>query len=276
MILDRSAFYPTSGGQVNDLGSMTIGQKLYQVVNVEKVGKCFLHYLDEPVVDAAAGTPVHGEIDVERRNTLRAFHTGTHIVYAAARRILGPHIWQNGAKKTEQYAHLDITHYSSISKDIEMEIENEANRIILECHPIRKYFEGKKEAEAKHGFNLYQGGIVPGNTIRVVNIEGVDVEACCGTHCDNTNEVGWIKIFKSARVSDGILRLYYVANKKVLKTLNEEAQVINHLKDLWGINQHEIVPTAKRFFEDYKKIRKGNPKSKAQPASYALPLRFRE
>lgn len=137
-----------------------------------------------------------------------------------------------------------------------MEIENEANRIILEGHPIRKYFEGKKEAEAKHGFNLYQGGIVPGNEIRVVNIEGVDVEACCGTHCDNTAEVGWIKIFKSSRVSDGILRLYYMANKKVLKSLNEEATVINNLKDLWGINQGEIVQTAKRFFEDYKKYEK--------------------
>ena len=68
---------------------------------------------------------------VERRNTLRAFHTGTHIVYAAARRVLGPHIWQNGAKKTENYAHLDITHYSSISKEVELEIENEANKIVL-------------------------------------------------------------------------------------------------------------------------------------------------
>lgn len=255
VILDRSAFYPTSGGQVNDLGTMTIGEKHYQVLNVEKVGKCFLHYLNEPV-EVEAGTPVHGKIDVERRNTLRAFHTGTHIVYAAARRVLGPHIWQAGAKKTEHYAHLDITHYSSIQKDIEMEIENEANRIILESHPIRKYFEGKKEAEAEHGFNLYQGGIVPGNVIRVVNIEGVDAEACCGTHCDNTNEVGWIKIFKSARVSDGILRLYFVANNKVLKALNEESAVINNLKDLWGINQNEIVPTAKRFFEDYKKYEK--------------------
>lgn len=72
-----------------------------------------------------------GFIDEERRSTLRCFHTGTHIVFAAARRVLGPHIWQNGAKKTENYAHLDITHYSSISQNIEMQIENEANKIIL-------------------------------------------------------------------------------------------------------------------------------------------------
>lgn len=59
-----------------------------------------------------------GTINEERRSTLRSFHTGTHIVFAASRRILGPHIWQNGAKKTENYAHLDITHYSSITQDI--------------------------------------------------------------------------------------------------------------------------------------------------------------
>lgn len=116
VILDRSAFYPTSGGQIHDLGSLFFANRHYQVYDVQKVGKCFLHYLDHEVDESVIGQAVEGKIDVERRNTLRAFHTGTHIVYAAARRVLGPHIWQNGAKKTENYAHLDITHYSSITK----------------------------------------------------------------------------------------------------------------------------------------------------------------
>ncbi len=54
--------------------------------------------------------------------------------------MLGPHIWQNGAKKTMEQAHLDVTHHSSLTKDLEMQIENEANKIILEGHVIRKYF----------------------------------------------------------------------------------------------------------------------------------------
>ena len=103
---------------------------------------------------------------------------------------------------------------------------------------------------------MYQGGIVPGNVIRVVNIDGVDVEACCGTHADNTAEVGWIKMVRSLRISDGILRLYYMAGPKVINTLNEETKVINQLKELWGISQNEIVPTANRFFNDYKKFEK--------------------
>ena len=94
-------------------------------------------------------------------------------------------------------AHLDITHYKSLTKDEEREIENEANRIINNCTSIKKSMMNKQEAELKYGFHLYQGGVVPGNELRVVDIEGVDTEACCGTHCDNTAEVGWIKLIKS-------------------------------------------------------------------------------
>lgn len=66
---------------------------------------------------------------------------------------------------------------------------------------------------------------MPGNSLRIVNIEGVDIEACCGTHCDNTGEVGNIKILKAHRISDGIVRLYYVAGSKSIEK-NEEDEVI--------------------------------------------------
>jgi alanyl-tRNA synthetase len=166
----------------------------FEMKNAEKVGKAVLHILDKEIpgdISTLKGKSVHVKIDENRRNQLRAHHTG--------------------AKKTTEQAHLDITHFKSISKDEEKAIENEANRIINNCHSINKYFMDKAEAEKKFGFHLYQGGIVPGNTLRVVNIEGVDTEACCGTHCDNTAEVGWVRILKSQRISDGIVRLYYVA-----------------------------------------------------------------
>ena len=76
---------------------------------------------------------------------------------------------------------------------------------------INKYYMDKAEAEKNFGFTLYQGGVVPGNSLRIVEIEKTDVEACCGTHHDNTNQVGFVKILKSHRISDGIVRLYFVA-----------------------------------------------------------------
>jgi len=151
-------------------------------------------------------------------------------------------------------AHLDITHYKSLSKDEEQAIENQANRIINNCNPINKSFMDKAEAERQHGFHLYQGGVVPGNQLRVVDIEGVDTEACCGTHCDSTAEVGWIKLVKTQRISDGIVRLYYVAHERAITKMNDEQQIMNQLCDTWGIDQTQILPTATRFFNEYKKL----------------------
>lgn len=129
-----------------------------------------------------------------------------------------------------------------------------ANRIINECVDINKGFMDKAEAELEYGFSLYQGGVVPGNSLRVVNIEGIDTEACCGTHADNTAEVGWIRMIKATRISDGIVRLYYVAQERAIQVLNGEQKILNHLCDTWGVDQTQIEGTANRFFNEYKRL----------------------
>ena len=256
VILDRSAFYPLSGGQDHDTGTMTIDNVKYNVVNVQKVGKCALHVLDKELPgnkEDYVGKQVHGEINMERRIQLMSHHTACHIIFASAKKILGPHVWQNGAKKTEKEAHLDITHYKSLTYEEEQSIQNMANQIVLEGHTIKKGFIDKAQAEKDFGFTLYQGGVVPGNQLRVVNIQGVDVEACCGTHHDNTTQVGYIKITKTKRISDGIVRIYFVAYQRALEDIKEENEIIHNLCDLWGIERSMIFDTAKRFFTDVKK-----------------------
>lgn len=255
IILDKSAFYPTSGGQLHDTGVLEIQGVIYNVVECEKVGNSTLHILDNEVPkEVGKGVRVKGRVDMLRRKQLMSHHTGTHIVFAAARKVLGPHVWQNGAKKTLEKAHLDITHYSSLSYEEELAIENEANRIIMNSCNIKKYFLNKKQAELNFGFTLYQGGVIPGNSLRIVQIEGTDVEACCGTHCDNTSEVGWVKMFKSKRLSDGIVRLEYVCYEKVFEELNYDAKIIFNLCRMWETTKDQIIPTGKRFFEDYKHL----------------------
>jgi alanyl-tRNA synthetase len=175
-------------------------------------------------------------------------------VFAACRNILGPHIWQAGAKKTTDQAHLDITHYKSLTKEEENAIENYANRLINGCHSITKGFMDKAEAEKQYGFSLYQGGVVPGNSLRVVDICGVDTEACCGTHADNTAEVGWVRILKSQRISDGIVRLYYVAQERAIQVMNTEFGILHKLTETWGVDQSQIESTASRFFNEYKRL----------------------
>jgi len=98
IILDQSAIYPTSGGQEHDTGTLKIAgcAGSYNIVDAIKVGKCVLHILDRPLegyVEMFKGKRVHIKIDPERRKQLQAHHTGTHIVFASCRHILGPHIW---------------------------------------------------------------------------------------------------------------------------------------------------------------------------------------
>lgn len=96
MILNRSCFYPTSGGQQNDIGTLKVMDVEYNVVNCVKVGKCVLHILDKELEhsdEELQGKPVQGKVDAARRQQLQAHHTGTHIMFAACRRVLGPHIW---------------------------------------------------------------------------------------------------------------------------------------------------------------------------------------
>lgn len=258
LVLDQTGFYPTSGGQLHDTGHLHLAGQRYEVLSVEKAGKCVLHVLDRPVEDwaAAPGAAVEGEIDRERRLQLRNHHTATHIVFAACRRVLGPHVWQNGAKKTPQQAHLDITHFAALSVEEELAIERAANEIVLANRPIVKGVRGKAEAEKAFGFSLYQGGVVPGSQLRVVDIVGVDVEACCGTHCDSTAEVGWVKLLSTKRIADGTVRLYFVAGARTLATLGDESLLLRQLQELWGIPQDKVLETAQRFFGQAKRQEK--------------------
>jgi len=149
---------------------------------------------------------------------------------------------------------LDITHFQSLTDEEVQRIQKQANRIVQKCRQITKGFMPKDEAEKKYGFHLYQGGVVPGNELRVVDIAGTDTEACCGTHADNTAEVGTIKILKTNRISDGIVRLYFVAGERALDCIANETDILNNLCKEWGVNQPEIAATAERFFDGYKRL----------------------
>jgi len=151
LILDRTCFYPESGGQDNDIGYIN-GNK---VVDVRKIGGVVLHRVEG---NYNVGEEVEGEINWERRLNLTRHHTAAHIINGAARRVLGNHVWQAGAEKKEDRARLDITHYESLDRETLNKIEKLANEIVLEDRKIEKKFMKRSEAEKKYGFRLYQGG----------------------------------------------------------------------------------------------------------------------
>jgi alanyl-tRNA synthetase len=274
VILDKSPFYPTSGGQDHDTGALIIDGKEHKVVDCIRVGPCVLHQIEPPFKtrDQVMGKTVDGYVDASRRDQLRIHHTATHIIYATCRKVLGPHVWQNGARKKVSEAHLDITHYSALTFEQMMQIEQEANKVIRAGKAITKNTQQKDVAEQRYGFHLYQGGVVPGNSLRIVNIADTDTEACCGTHCDNTSEVGLIKLLSARRVTDGVVRLTYVAGDRALEELAKQSTVIDTLANNLSVQHEHVVDTATSFFKQALVLQKRVASQGEQILEYQLKL----
>ena len=200
------------------------------------------------------GEEIEGILDFDRRKQLAQHHSAAHIVNAAAKRVLGNHINQAGAKKTEEKAHLDITHYQSVTQDEQQAIEDQANKIVEEKLPIYKTFMPRRKAEDKYGMRLYQGGAVPGKEIRVVEIPEVDVEACGGTHLNNTSEVGTIRIIKTTKVQDGIVRIVFTAGKATENLSSQEGEVLDKVAKLLNCDADQVPARVEELFSLWKKI----------------------
>ena len=247
VVLDKTAFYPTSGGQMHDTGMLNGGR----VVDVIKQDNVVLHKV---IGDLRVGQEVKGLVDFERRKQLSQHHTATHVINAAARRILGGHVNQAGAKKTLEKAHLDISHYQAVTEKEVEKIEKEANLIVKQAIPVNKMFLERDEAERRFGMGIYQGGAVPGAVLRIVEIPGVDVEACAGTHLDNTSEIEKIKIVKTTKISDNVVRIEFKAGSAAVAEEDAEHGMLVKLADELGCEINQIPGRAKELFEWWKQV----------------------
>ena len=256
VILDKTLFYPTSGGQDTDYGEIN-GCK---VVDVFKQNNIIVHVVEG--INFKEGDSVEGKIDSVRRKQLAQHHTATHIINAAAQEVLGAHINQAGAKKTIKKAHLDVTHYQSISADEVKKIETKANQIVGKKIKINSIFLPRTEAEEKYSMRIYQGGAVPGKKLRIVDIEGIDVEACGGTHLNNTSEAEAIKIIKTSKIQDGIVRIEFVAGDAAKHFEGKSSDLVDEIAKLLGVSAEQVPARAEELFSKWKTARKATKKGK--------------
>jgi len=251
VVLDRTPFYPESGGQEADHGEIVAGSKHHKVIDVQKFEGVIIHRLDSSK-GLKKGAKVRCVVDRPRRLALTRHHSATHVLGGAARMVLGNHVWQAGAHKGEKYATLDITHYEKITPQQLSEIEHKANEIVMSGVQVRKGFHERGEAEKKHGFTLYQGGGSPGKSVRVVDINGVDTQACGGTHVDNVSEIGFIKIIGEERIQDGVSRLRFAAGPAALKYISERDSLLRQASEVLRVTPDHLPKSIERFFAEWK------------------------
>ena len=251
--LDRTFFYPTGGGQVTDKGSL--GD--LEVVDVVHHGPWVLHRLERSS-PFPVGERVHAKIDAARRTQLMQHHTATHLLNGALREVLGPHVWQAGAYKGPEAARIDVTHYRALSKEELHKVERRVNQVVREDRPVKSYFETRNEAERRFGFTLYQGGAVPGKDLRIVEVEGFDVEACGGTHCTHTSEVGAVAVLDVERIQDGVVRLTYVSGERALDVRDEHEAILTEAARRLGVPVHQLPDGIDRLLTEVEESRKSS------------------
>jgi alanyl-tRNA synthetase len=250
VVLDQTAFYPRGGGQEPDTGELDGGK----VLEVVKHADIVLHKLHD--ASNMEGKTVLGTVNDRRRELISKHHTATHVLNSSARVNLGSWVWQNSAYKEENYARLDITHHSSITGEQMERIEKTANSVIRQNLPVRVKIYDRIDAERNFSFRIYQGGAAPTANIRIVNIENWDIEACGGTHMTMTGQIGLIKITKSERIQDGIVRLEFVAGEAAMKYIQNQENQLATIAQFLGSSKEKIVESFLKSMDEAEAVKK--------------------
>ncbi len=205
VVLDKTGFYARGGGQEPDHGKIAE----CDIVDITKHGNIVVHEIKGEI--PKEGDTVSCVVDSTRRDGITKNHTSTHIINTSARSVLGSWVWQHSAFKEADHARLDITHHSALTDEDVLKIEQAANGIIESAIPVKIENFDRGTAEQKYGFRIYQGGVVPVKSVRIVSIGDLDIEACGGTHVANTSDVEQIKITRTKRIQDGVVRIEFVS-----------------------------------------------------------------
>jgi alanyl-tRNA synthetase len=248
VVLDQTMFYPEGGGQPPDHGTLSTDDVTAHVTDVQIEDGVVRHRTD---ADPGKGEFVRGQVDGTRRRRLMRHHTATHIVGHAAREVLGDHIRQAGAQKHTDSARLDVKHYEPISREEVKAIERIANEIVTDNVSVKQEWPHRHEAEAEHGFDLYQGGIPQGTNIRLIHV-AEDVQACGGTHVSRTGDIGAIKILGTERIQDGVERITYAAGDAAIEATQETEDALYDAAAILDVDPQSVPETAERFFEEWK------------------------
>jgi len=248
VVLDQTMFYPEGGGQPPDHGTLSTDDVTAHVSDVQVVDGVVLHTAD---ADPGKGEFIRGQIDATRRRRLMRHHTATHVVVHSARQVLGEHIRQAGAQKGTDSARIDVQHFESVSREQVREIEHRANDLVRENVPVSQEWPDRHEAEAEHGFDLYQGGIPAGQNIRLIHVAD-DVQACGGTHVARTGDIGLIKVLGTERIQDGVVRIQFAAGDAAVQATQDTEDALTAAAETLDVSPQEVPETAARFFGEWK------------------------
>jgi alanyl-tRNA synthetase len=229
VVLDHTSFYGDSGGQVGDTGWFTSVDGNATIADIEgcvlpvQGVRAHKAVLKQPL---AVGDRVNTVVDGERRNSIRRNHTGTHLLHAALRQVLGTHVKQAGSAVHPDRLRFDFSHFAKVADEELEEIERIVNREVLANAKVETLEDVPIDVAVNEYHAMALFGEKYGDKVRVVKLsDGFSTELCGGTHTSATGEIGLIKIMAEESVSSGVRRLEAISGFGSLKTFREDFAV---------------------------------------------------
>lgn len=227
----RSPFYPEGGGQVGDTGTIETETGLLQVEDTIKAMGAAWHLISVRSGHVEAGQPAHFQVDGGRRAGAMRNHTGTHLLHAALRQVLGAGVRQTGSLVSPDRLRFDFSYPAPLSSEQITQIETLVNAWILEDIPVSTDFLAKEEA--LEGGALAFFGDKYGETVRVVTVPGASQELCGGTHCSRTGQIGLFAIVEDVSVGGGSRRIEAVTGFNALAQFSRQRALIDNLSPVF-------------------------------------------
>ncbi len=225
LITDRTVFYGEGGGQVGDTGLIYDRDSCARVLDTKKKDGVFFHLCTMVNGDLCKGDLVRLEVDEMRRAAIRRNHSACHLLQAALRERLGPHVEQRGSLVDEGHCRFDFTHFAPLTEKEIADVEGLVNAHILLAEEVETIETDIESAKKMGAMMLF--GEKYGARVRVVRMGEFSSEFCGGTHVRNTGEVGLFKILSEGSVAAGVRRIEAVSGLGVIGLLHEKEDLLD-------------------------------------------------
>ncbi len=254
VVLDRTAFYGESGGQVGDSGVIASDICNFEVNDTQKYGQVFGHIGQLASGTLSVGDKVKAEVNTTRRHAITLNHSATHLLHSALRQVLGDHVAQKGSLVSENSLRFDFSQGEAISKADLEEIERIINTKIRENIVVTTEVMDLESAKQKGAMALF--GEKYGDRVRVVDMTAFSVELCGGTHVKQTGEIGLFKVVSEGAVAAGVRRIEAVTGENAIGLLHQQQQILNQSAELLKADTASLVEKIQQLQEKSKKVEK--------------------
>jgi alanyl-tRNA synthetase len=255
IFVGRTPFYGEIGGQIGDTGVIQAKGTLFEVWDTQRPLEDLISHIGKLKKGTIkVGDPVLLKVEKETRRATEANHTGTHVLNAALKMVLGDHIKQAGSLVNPERLRFDFTHFSRIEDDELVRIETIANDHIRKNIPVITRVLPKEEAMKTGAAAVFDEKY--GDNVRVVQIDDYSRELCGGTHVNRTGDIGFLKIVSESSVAAGVRRIEAVTGREAVKLVKKEEEELRKTASLLRSSTHEIADRVDRLMKHQRDLEK--------------------